>query len=95
MENALPDSQPLPLYAGIVIEAPLTTVFHYRIPEQLRSTIMPGDRALIPFGNRRTRGGVSFRWIAPFIAFDRAPERFARPEHVFEAKNLLKYCRTL
>ena len=46
------------LYAGIVVEAPLTKVFHYKVPEPLRDRIRPGDRATIPFANRRTRGVV-------------------------------------
>ena len=46
------------LYAGVVVEAPLTKVFHYRVPERLRETIRPGDRAAITFARRRTRGVV-------------------------------------
>ncbi len=56
--SCLSSDSPLPLYAGVVVEAPLTTVFHYSVPEALRERIRPGDRALIPFGNRRTRGVV-------------------------------------
>ncbi len=51
------DSCP-PRYAGVVIEAPLTAVFHYAVPEALRAAIRPGDRATVPFGNRRARGVV-------------------------------------
>ncbi len=47
-----------PLYAGIVVEAPLTTIYHYRVPDELVSVIQPGDRALITFANRKTRGVV-------------------------------------
>ncbi len=45
-------------YAGVVVEAPLTKVFHYRVPEALAGNVRPGDRADIPFANRRTRGVV-------------------------------------
>ncbi len=46
------------LYAGIVVESPLTKIFHYRVPERYRATIRPGDRAAIVFANRKTRGVV-------------------------------------
>ncbi len=49
---------PAPLYAGIVVESPLTKVFHYRVPERLHTAIRPGDRAAIVFANRKTRGVV-------------------------------------
>ncbi|MCD8138521.1 MAG: primosomal protein N' [Planctomycetaceae bacterium] len=52
------DHPPAPLYAGIVVEAPLTTVFHYRVPPALAGDIRPGDRAAITFARRRTRGVV-------------------------------------
>ncbi len=47
-----------PLYAGIVVEAPLTTVYHYLVPDALADSIQPGDRAGITFANRKTRGVV-------------------------------------
>ncbi len=65
MPNNTPTNPSLPLYAGIVTEAPLTTIFHYKIPEPLRERIAPGDRALAPFGNRKTRGVV--------VTLDQAP----------------------
>lgn len=48
----------MPLYAGIVVEAPLTRIFHYNVPEPFADTIQPGDRALIPFARRQIRGVV-------------------------------------
>ncbi len=47
-----------PLYAGIVVEAPLTTIYHYLVPHDLANSIQPGDRAHITFANRKTRGVV-------------------------------------
>ena len=47
-----------PQYAGVVVEAPLTKVFHYRVPATLAGRVMPGDRVDIPFANRKTRGVV-------------------------------------
>ena len=46
------------IYAGVVVEAPLTKVFHYRVPAHLAASVRPGDRADIPFANRRTRGVI-------------------------------------
>ncbi|MDR3078048.1 MAG: hypothetical protein LBV15_04710, partial [Planctomycetota bacterium] len=51
------DSSP-PLYAGVVVEAPLTRIFHYRVPEGLTGRVQPGDRADVIFSRRRTRGVV-------------------------------------
>lgn len=48
----------MPLYAGVVVEAPLTKIFHYLVPESLAGTIQPGDRARIPFARRQTAGVV-------------------------------------
>lgn len=56
----------MPLYAGVVVEAPLTKIFHYRVPEHLTDAIQPGDRAVIPFAHRQTRGVVvSLTEVAP------------------------------
>ena len=52
------DADSPPLYAGVVVEAPLTKVFHYRVPDRLAAVIRPGDRADIPFARRKTRGVV-------------------------------------
>ncbi len=45
-------------YAGVVVEAPLTTIYHYRVPEILQSSIECGMRITIPFGRRRIKGFV-------------------------------------
>ncbi|MCC8179376.1 MAG: primosomal protein N', partial [Planctomycetes bacterium] len=58
-ETAQPDSKSShPLYAGVVVEAPLTKVFHYAVPEHLRDRIAPGDRVAIVFARRKTQGVV-------------------------------------
>jgi len=46
------------LAAGVVINRPIETVFHYLVPEPLRSLIGPGRRVQVPFGggNRSTIG---------------------------------------
>lgn len=46
----------MPLYAGVVVEAPLTKVFHYKVPPALRETLRPGSRVVVPFGRTRTQG---------------------------------------
>lgn len=46
----------MPLYAGIVVEAPLTKIFHYKVPPALRETLRPGSRVVAPFGRTRVRG---------------------------------------
>lgn len=39
-------------YAGVVIEGPLTTVYHYAIPPEFAGEIEPGMRLRVSFGNR-------------------------------------------
>jgi primosomal protein N' (replication factor Y) len=46
------------LYAGVVVEAPVTKVFHYRIPDAFMLPVAPGDRVEAPFGRRSIRGVV-------------------------------------
>jgi primosomal protein N'' len=54
------------LYAGVVVEAPLTKIFHYRVPPDLVGTIAPGDRVEAPFGRRTLRGvAVSLTRVPP------------------------------
>lgn len=43
-------------YAAIAVEAPLTEVYHYRVPERLIGKVLPGSRVTAPFGPRRIRG---------------------------------------
>ncbi|MDR1611810.1 MAG: primosomal protein N' [Planctomycetota bacterium] len=47
-----------PLYAGVVVEAPVTKVFHYRISDAILDSLAPGDRVEVPFGKRSIRGVV-------------------------------------
>ncbi len=44
------------MYAAIAVEAPLTTIYHYSIPQKLDGKIQPGSRVIAPFGHRRIRG---------------------------------------
>ncbi len=46
----------MPMYAAIAVEAPLTTIYHYSIPDKLLGKIQPGSRVIAPFGPRRIRG---------------------------------------
>lgn len=43
-------------YAAVAVEAPLTEVFHYRVPDHLEGKVLPGSRVTAPFGPRRIRG---------------------------------------
>lgn len=43
-------------YAAIAVEAPVTQIYTYRIPEKLQGQVQPGSRVLAPFGPRRIRG---------------------------------------
>ncbi|MHC4884625.1 MAG: replication restart helicase PriA [Planctomycetota bacterium] len=43
-------------YVGVVVEAPLTTVYHYRIAEPLIGRVALGMRVTAPFGPRRIKG---------------------------------------
>jgi primosomal protein N' (replication factor Y) len=42
----------------VVVDTPLTRVFHYRVPEELSSRLAPGDRVQVPFAHRRVHGVV-------------------------------------
>ena len=44
------------LYAAVAVEAPVTTVYHYLIPEGLRDAVRPGSRVTAPFGGRKIHG---------------------------------------
>lgn len=46
----------MPLYAAVVVEAPITQIYHYLIPESLSNSVVPGIRVLVPFGRRKLRG---------------------------------------
>jgi primosomal protein N' (replication factor Y) len=43
-------------YAAVVLNLPMDTVFHYRVPESLRGRIEPGHRVVVPFRDRRLEG---------------------------------------
>ncbi len=43
-------------YAAVAVEAPVTEVYTYRVPEALEERIRPGARVVVPFGNRTLRG---------------------------------------
>ncbi len=43
-------------YAAVVVEAPVTKVFHYRVPPALRECVGRGVRVLVPFGRRKIAG---------------------------------------
>ncbi|MDR1534884.1 MAG: primosomal protein N' [Planctomycetota bacterium] len=79
------------LYAGVVVEAPLTRIFHYRIPERLAGRVRPGDRVDIPFSRRRTRGVVATLSSVPPIdpslikeLLDISPEEERIPGDILE-----------
>ncbi|MBN2711104.1 MAG: primosomal protein N' [Planctomycetes bacterium] len=43
-------------YAAVVVEAPVTQVYHYKIPSELTGRVLPGARVTVPFGHRRING---------------------------------------
>lgn len=43
-------------YAAVAVEAPVTQIYHYTIPEHLRGKVLPGSRVIAPFGHRKIRG---------------------------------------
>jgi primosomal protein N' (replication factor Y) len=44
--------------ADIAVPVHVSKTFHYRIPDDLRETLVPGSRVLVPFGSRRVNGTV-------------------------------------
>ncbi len=44
--------------AEIAVGISVDKTFHYRIPEELSSMLVPGSRVLVPFGSRRIAGTV-------------------------------------
>src|SRR3989339_335580 len=46
------------LYCEVALSLPLEKTFHYSIPENLRGTIAPGMRVVVPFGKSKSVGFV-------------------------------------
>lgn len=46
------------LVADIAVNVSVNKTFHYRIPEELGSQLVPGSRVLVPFGSRRIPGTI-------------------------------------
>jgi len=44
--------------ADIAVGISVNKTFHYRVPEELRSFLVPGSRVLVPFGSRKVTGTV-------------------------------------
>jgi primosomal protein N' (replication factor Y) len=44
--------------ADIAVPVHVSKTFHYCIPDDLRETLVPGSRVLVPFGSRRVNGTV-------------------------------------
>lgn len=65
-------------FAGVVIEGPLSTVYHYRIPARLAGRVAPGARVQVPFGPRRAHGFVVSVCNEPPIAEERIKDLHAQ-----------------
>lgn len=46
------------LVADIAVGVSVNKTFHYLVPEELRSRLVPGSRVLVPFGSRKITGTV-------------------------------------
>ncbi len=55
MSESLPMS---PLILDIAVGISVHKTFHYLAPEELKDTLIPGSRVLVPFGSRRVIGTV-------------------------------------
>jgi primosomal protein N' (replication factor Y) len=52
----LPVEEPPPVgYAQVIFNRPLTTVFTYGIPEELRTAVAPGKRVIVPLGRGNSK----------------------------------------
>src|SRR4051812_13498473 len=56
MPTPTPTTSPLPAFVEAVIPVPLRRSFTYRVPGEMRGTIKPGARLLLPFGKRQLTG---------------------------------------
>ncbi|MCK5420546.1 MAG: primosomal protein N', partial [Deltaproteobacteria bacterium] len=45
-------------FIEVVVNLPLTKLFHYRVPEHLKSSVEVGKRVLVPLGKRKVTGYV-------------------------------------
>ncbi|MBN2000759.1 hypothetical protein JW935_24635, partial [candidate division KSB1 bacterium] len=45
-------------FADLVFPIPVNRTFTYTIPEKFRHDVLPGSRALVPFGQRKTTGFI-------------------------------------
>ena len=45
-------------FADIILPFAVKGIFTYRIPEELRATVIPGVRVLVQFGNKKLYSGV-------------------------------------
>lgn len=70
-----------PLFAEVILPLNLKGVYTYSIPEEMRKSIMPGMRVLIPFGGRKIYTGI----VA--AVGDRAPEQFIPKEIISLLEN--------
>jgi primosomal protein N' (replication factor Y) len=81
-------------YAVVAVEAPLTTLYHYRIPENLRGAVLPGSRVFAPFGGRKIRGFcVEITADCPVAAARVRDLLAAGPEGEIVSAELLKLTR--
>ncbi|MGE5173669.1 MAG: primosomal protein N' [Betaproteobacteria bacterium] len=46
------------LVVAIAVGVSVNKAFHYRVPEELHTRLVPGSRVLVPFGSRRIAGTV-------------------------------------
>ncbi|MCL7970306.1 MAG: primosomal protein N' [marine benthic group bacterium] len=79
--------------ARVSLPKPVLQGFHYRVPERLRSSALPGTRVVVPFGRRRETGVIE-ALLDPDSTPDRKLreiERVLDPEPVLSAE-LLDLC---
>ena len=48
-------------FAEVAIPVPLRRTFHYSVPPEMESKVVPGIRVLVPFGRKRQLGYVISR----------------------------------
>ncbi|MCD0456559.1 primosomal protein N' [Chryseobacterium sp. LC2016-27] len=61
-------------YAQIILPLNLKGTFTYKVPEEIRSTIQPGMRVLVPFGGKKIYTGIVFEF------HDEEPTQFVAKE---------------
>ncbi|MDH4058780.1 MAG: hypothetical protein OEU76_08440, partial [Cyclobacteriaceae bacterium] len=58
MQNVVPSESRTTLFAELLLPVPIPKLFTYQVPFELNDKVMPGQRAIVQFGDRRILTGI-------------------------------------